>query len=395
MKTLLRLIVLVLIVCVGAWALNKYTGLITLTWLGYEIQISVFNFVVLALVALLAFRLITFPWRCARWLRNAFRKNKDNEKDRFIAQALTVALSDNETYKAVQAKRTDKFFATHTPANLLFKALLAPTPDVYRQLEAFPETDLVSWKYQLEQEIRLGRFVSAQEILERALLKYKHVPWLLKTAVTIYTYNQVWNKALDALNTLHKLKAIPAKRFTEQKALLLFDMGQVKAAFATAPYLPPIALAWAKQNPKKAAQILQKSWDACPSIEVYRAYMNSLGRLEPQAYYKRAEQFTAKAPNSRLGFFVRAEAALEAGFYRQAREELDAYLTHYTLSVPVALLFAELEDKENPTSEKAMVWTQKAKTAEPLTSHHCQVCGHPTSEYVSVCPQCHNFGECV
>ena len=395
MKTLLRFIILVLIICAGAWALNEYTGLITVTWLGYEIQISVFNFVLLCLVALLAFRLITFPWRCVRWLRKAFRKSKDNEKDRFIAQTLTIALADNDTYKAVQAKRADKFFAPHTAANLLIKALLTPTADVYRQLEALPETDLVAWKYQLEQEIRLGRFVSAQEILERALLKYKHVPWLLKTAMTIYTYNQVWNKALDVLNTLYKIKAIPTKRYTEQKALLLFYMGQLKAAFAAAPYLPPIALAWAKQNPKKATKILQKSWETYPTIEVYRAYMQSLGHLEPQAYYRKAEQLTAKEPNSRLGFFVRAQAALSAGFYRQAREELDAYMEHYTLSVPVALLYAELEEQENPATEKAMVWTQKAKTAEPLAFYHCQVCGHPTSDYVTVCPQCHNFGECV
>ena len=123
--------------------------------------------------------------------------------------------------------------------------------------------------------------------------------------------------------------------------------------------------------------------------------MQSLGRLEPQAYYKQAEQLTAKDSRSRLAFFIRAEAALSSGFYRQAREELEAYLAQYPLSVPVALLFAELEDKENPNTEKALVWTQKAKTAEPLTLYHCAACRYPMGEYATTCPQCHAFGECI
>lgn len=391
MKKVLIFLLSVLVFGLFALWLMDHPGTIVVSWLNYEVTTSVAVVAAFAVFVFLVVYILRLPVLFVRWVRRSLVRQKQRNREVMMQQVLNaIAAQDEQTGKRL-ASRIDKAFSGKTSLNLLLKALLNPTPEIYQKLAENPETELAGWKGLMAIEQKNGNLEAALALCEKAFAKYKNIPWLAQETLQLQVLNEKWDSALATLEQVKKLKIEPEDQYKTQKATLLLKLGKPAEAFKTAPWVPQAALEAAKASPTRAQSILMTAWEKTPAWELYKAYADLFQKEAPLARYKRIEKFVAKHPGSKVSHIALADSALQAKLWGQAKKELDDYLAAYSLTVPVATMMAFYEQEARHDTKEAQKWVEKMKTAEPLYAFTCSKCGHAADIWTPTCPMCNGF----
>lgn len=389
-KILIFLLSIGILGLLALW-LTDHPGTVVISWLDYEMTTSVTAIIAFVVLIFLIVYILRLPVLFIRWVHRSLVRKKQKSREMIMHQVLNAIATQNKQDGKRLTDCIDKAFAGNTSLNLLLKALLNPTPEIYQKLSENPETELAGWKGLIAIEQRNGNLDAALTLCEKAMAKYKNIPWLIQETLQLQVLNEKWENALTTIDLLKKLKLEPDDRYKTQKATLLLKLNKPLNAFKTAPWLPQAALEAAKAHPRRAQSILTTAWKKTPAWELYKAYADLFQKEAPLIRYKKIEKFIAKHPGSKVGHIALADSALQAKLWGQAKKELDDYLAAYTLTVPVATMMALYEQEARHDIKEAQKWVEKMKTAEPLYAFTCSKCGHVADVWMPTCLKCNGF----
>ncbi len=397
MAQFLRFFIYVLILGVLALWLMDNPGMVTLTWFGYEVKTSVAFVIALLICIFLAIYILRMPVKFIRWVKKSFDAQKEKSKENMLVQILNAIACGDEALCQKLAGRLDKTFDGKTPTPLLLKALLNPSPEIYRRLAADPSTELAGWRGLIAEHQKQGDLIAALDLAQKAFHKYKNIPWVVLSTLELQVLNDQWQDALETLEVVRKLKLENERLYKTQKATLLIKTGKSLEAFKTAPWLPEAALKAAQDHPKKAESILVKAWENQPDWNIYKAYIHLFSKENTLAQYKRVEKLVSMHKTNRVNHLALADAALQAKLWGQARKELETYIASYSLTMQVATMMAFLEQEENHDLKESQKWVDQMKNLEPTVNYFCTRCGHETDLWSPTCPVCNGFAslECL
>lgn len=391
MARILHFLIYVLILGVLTLWLMDNPGTICLTWLGYEIETSVAFTIALFLCLFIAIYILRLPVKFIRWVKKSFDVQKEKNKENMLVQILNAIAGGDEILCQKLAAKLDKAFDGKTPTPLLLKALLNPTPEIYRKLALNPTTELAGWRGLIAENQKQGDLIAALDLAQQAFKKYKNIPWVVLSTLELQVLNDHWKEALETLDVVRKLKLEDEHLYKTQKATLLIKTGNTLEAFKTAPWLPEAALKAAQDYPKKAEAILMKAWENQPDWNIYKAYIHLFSKENTLAQYKRVEKLVSLHKTNRINHLALADAALQAKLWGQARKELETYIASYSLTMQVATMMAFLEQEENHDQKEAQKWVDQMKNLEPTVNYFCTRCGHETDLWSPTCPVCNGF----
>ena len=391
MKKFLIFLICVLILSLFSLWLMENPGTVVISWMDYEITTSMAALIAFIVFISVIIYILRLPVLFIHFIKRSLVHQKQKNKEILLQQILNAIASQDEQAGIKLSTRIDKIYSTNSSLNLLLKALLKPSPDIYQKLSELPETELAGFKGLIQIEQKNGNLEAALTLCEKAILKYKNIPWLVQETLYLQVLNEKWESALNTLEQIKKLKIESEQHYKNQKATLLLKLNKPFEAYKTAPWLPQAALEAAKANPKKAESILTRAWEETPSWELYKAYTNLFQKETPLVRYKKIEKLVSKHPGNKISYLALADSALQAKLWGQAKKELDDYLAAYTLTVPAATMMAFYEQEARHDTKEAQKWIEQMKTAEPLYAFTCSKCGYKSDTWSPICPKCSTF----
>lgn len=391
MKKFLIFLICILILSLFSLWLMENPGTVVISWIDYEITTSMAALIAFIVFISVIIYILRLPVLFIHFIKRSLVHQKQKNKEILLQQILNAIASQDEQAGIKLSTRIDKIYSTNSSLNLLLKALLKPSPDIYQKLSELPETELAGFKGLIQIEQKNGNLEAALTLCEKAILKYKNIPWLVQETLYLQVLNEKWENALNTLEQIKKLKIESEQHYKNQKATLLLKLNKPFEAYKTAPWLPQAALEAAKANPKKAESILTRAWEETPSWELYKAYTNLFQKETPLVRYKKIEKLVSKHPGNKISYLALADSALQAKLWGQAKKELDDYLAAYTLTVPAATMMAFYEQEARHDTKEAQKWIEQMKTAEPLYAFTCSKCGYKSDTWSPICPKCSTF----
>lgn len=367
----------------------------SISTMGYEYSFSiVLLFVgIIALFYLIYFLKKPFAWFAA-YKAKRFQQNV-LKKENFLTLVLTTVLDKNNDTAKVILSKEKSLFAKGSTEQLLFDGLFAPDSTVFEKLKSNKATELAGIRGLFLQAKQKGDIDAQTQLLETGISLYPNVTWLYQEQLDLQLLQDDWTNALNTLEILNKKKAVDKARYVSYKACILYNMKQFKQAFELAPDNAMIAIAYAQFNPRKADDILKRSWELSPCWSTYQAYYDLIKDENAAKQMKLIEKFTSKNPSAKLSLLAVADTAMQNHLWGVAKESLQEALNSYTLTRQMALMMADLERQGWHHEDSAKEWEDKAGTAESTPVWMCKTCRHTAAEWDSKCPVCNSCGDIV
>jgi HemY protein len=344
-------------------------------------------------------------------LSRYFDRNREKRGFQALTDGLVaLALGEAKTAEA-KAARAKKLLRKPEVTNLLSAQAAEQSGDREKALKFYKEllnqerTKFVGIHGIMKQKLEEGDNQTAIELAQRAhLIKPKN-----QTTLNILFELQIkknnWEKALEALNALHKSGGLPKDIFIRRTAILnlakarenLSEENEKIALLAnkSAPELIPAAILAAeiyskKGNKKLATSILRKTWNKSPHPEIAAAFAN----LEPtESAAKRVDRFKPwikvhkGTPEAKM---LEAELALAAENYPEARKALGD-LPESNPSARALTIMAAVERGSGAKEAVVRGWLAKALGAKYGTTWCCEKCNNISSKWEPICTQCGAF----
>ncbi len=365
---------------------------ITLTGFGYEITVST----VLLLLVLLALgyiiHLIKCPIRWAGAIKGKCSLSRQTKREAYYMQFLRAFLENNTVEMQQLAKKKNVCFDKKDTRNLLIDALLNPTKSTFEELAKSKETELAGLKGLYGEAHKNGDIKEQELILQQAAQNYPTIAWIIREQFEIALLQNDWEKATEKLEILKKQKLISKDEYQKARAGLLLKTGHSQAAYETDKSNPAFALAYAKDNPNKAADILTASWRITPSWETYTTYMNLFKEETAAKQMKALKKITGKNSTSRLALLATVDTCIRLELWREAKETMEVYLQSYPLTKQAAHLMATIVRKGWHHEEEAREWEKKPVESDDKTGWQCTKCNQKTYSWDLTCPSCNGCG---
>ena len=408
-------------------------GHMSITWLGYNIDLAVGT----ALAVLVIFILLLYlVWRLWHVMRRApteygvFRRNRRQAKGfRALTRGL-VAVAAGDPVEAKRLARTAHGLLEKSPLTLLLAAQAAQLEGdeagAQRYFEALaknPEASLLGLRGLTTAALKRGDETAALTHAEAALQSHPHAEWAAETAHRLQVKSG--KPAEESLKALVRAGAMTAKEGQHRRAVLLAERARLHLLPETTnadldaglrsareglkldSALVPARLILANSllrlgKKREATKLIEQDWDSNPHPLLARAYIEAEAGERPTDRMKRLERLQRQNPEHVETYRALGTAALAAGLWDDARRHLEklvaAERARDGLSHATCRAMAALEDGErtDPKSAQAAVrqWLDAAAEAQPDPAWICTVCGHPgeagpaSGHWQAVCPHC-------
>lgn len=365
---------------------------VSISAFGYEVTVSTVLLVLLiAFLVYLAYLIKKpFTWICG--IKDKMARSHLIKKEAYLTFVLkTILDQNNDSIRAVLNQKKG-MLQKDDIKHLLILALFDPSPVVFEQLMNQKETELAGIRGLFLEAKKQGDLKEADKLLSKAAKNYPHVSWIISDRFEVQTLQSKWENALETLETMKKEKLISKEAYQIQKACLLFKTDKIKEAYELDKTNPAIAIAYAKETPGKAADILISSWHKTPCWETYEAYKTLFNNQSATKQLKAVHKLVSKNPDFRISLIAVADTAIQAELWREAKENLEVYLNSYPLTRQVALMMATIAREGWHHEPEAKEWEKKAVEAEDMHGWMCTACNHETSIWDAFCPQCNAIG---
>lgn len=412
------LIILGALAVLSVWFADN-PGSMTLVWQGYLIETSAAVLVIAVAVVAVAAALLYRFWIALRGVPAGFARNRRESRQRRGYQALTrgmvaVAAGDAAEAKA-QAGRADGLLR-EPPLTMLLSAQAAQLDGDEDAAKTFftkmlerPETEFLGLRGLLGQAVKRDDGAAALKLVRRAYRLKPKSDWVVRTRFDLEARAGNWVEADSTLGAAFANKLVSPAEAVGHKAVLALQQSMeaehagraadalklAKLAHAEGPGLVPAAHQYARLladggKRRKAAGVIETAWARQPHpdlAEVYgRLAAGKKGGDEALDRMRQAEKLAATNPKHDASRMMLAGAAIDAGLWGVARDNLDGLpVTHGYCG-----LMAAVSDGDGDETA-AHRWLLRAATAEADATWVCSDCGNLADAWTALCGKCGAF----
>ncbi|PYE88920.1 heme biosynthesis protein HemY [Phyllobacterium leguminum] len=392
MTRILLFVLLVLVLGAGFTWLADRPGDLIVTFAGmrYELTLMAAASALVAIIAavMLAWWLIKSIIRSPDLLRRHFRARKRDRGYQSLSTGLIAAgAGDSATARRMAGQAHKLLNVDQEPLIRLLEAqsaMLEGRVDEARgAFEAMlndPETRLLGLRGLYLEAQRAGEHEAAQHYAGEASLMAPHVDWARGAVLGRLTVEGDWDGALKLLDARKATRAADKAAIKQERAALLtakaistFDSDPVTAktvaleAHKLAPDLIPAAVIAARAyfregDLRKGAKILEAAWKKNPHPEIAQVYIHARPGDSALDRLKRARHLFALRANNPEASLALAQAALDAGNYKLARENAEAVL-RMSPRESAYLLLADIEEAQTGDQGRVRQWLARAVKA--------------------------------
>jgi HemY protein len=417
-----------LLVWAAIWLANR-PGRVSITWLGYNIDLAVGTALAAIVLLILLLYVVWWVWHVVRRAPTdytIFRRNRRQAKGfRALTRGL-VAAAAGDAAEAKRLARTAHGLLDHSPLTLLLAAQAAQLEgDEHAALRYFealaknPEAALLGLRGLTTAALKRGDETAALEHAEQALQSHPHAEWAADTAHRLQV--KLGRPADESLKALVRAGSMSAKEGQHRRAVLLADKARQALLAETAEPDLDAALRSAREalkldatsvparlilanlllrlgKKREATRLIEQDWDSNPHPLLARAFTEAEPGERAQDRMKRLERLQRQNPDHIETHRALGQAALAAGLWSEARRHLDrlveAERAGEGLSQATCRAMAALEDGEHADPATVRRWLDEAARALPDPAWICTVCGHPgeagpaSGHWQAVCPHC-------
>ncbi len=390
MTRILFFIFFIVAVALGlAWLADR-PGMVTVEWLGYQIETSAFVatlvLVALAAVLFIVFALLRYIWTRPTAVAAYMRERKKQQGHEALSRGLlAIGVGDR-----AMAQRYAGIANRNLPSEPLTALLRAQAAQLkgdrvaarraFEKMLDGPETQLLGVRGLFLEAQRSNDADAAQTLAEQAVERDPKLAWGVNALLDIQARNGDWEGALKTLAIARQnghLKADVANR--RRAVLLTAEAHEVEAfnpdkaltltneALRLAPSLVPAGeqagrLLAAKADVRAASRLLTKTWKLSPHPDLAVAYAFAKPGLSPRERLKRVKQLADLTSGDIEGPIAVANAAIDAQDWAEARDALAPYL-EAAPSARICTLMARVEAGELSDKGREREWLARAVRA--------------------------------
>ncbi len=375
------------------WALHQLAerpGTITLSWLGYIAEISVFSGIVMLATllgaVLLAWSGLRHVWRSPAALAHFFgRRRRQRGLDALTGGIIAVGAGDRALAAryAAQARKA----LPHEPLTHLLRAQAAQIGGdratarrIFEAMLASPDTEQLGLRGLYLEAEREGEREAARQFAGRALRLNPKLGWPVDALFDLQCRAADWLGALETLGLAerqHLVGKAPARR---RRAVLLTAQAQaleddapdkaldlaLEAHGLAHDLVPAAAIAGrilaSRGRTPKAARVLLRTWRQAPHPDLAVAYAYARPGDSPRDRLDRVRHLARITPNHPEALIAVAASAIEAHAWDEAREALKPLLES-RLSPRVCALMARIEGEQYRDAGRVREWLARAAGA--------------------------------
>ena len=396
-----------------------HPGRVEILWQGWQVETSVAVLAAAAILAALAagllFSILSAIVDAPRRLLRVRREWRRRTGYRALAQGMVAVAAGDPQEARRYAKRADLLLAD-PPLTLLLSAQAAQLDGDEGAAKRFftamlerPETEFLGVRGLLNQALRTGDRSSALRLAARATALRPGTRWAVQSRFDLETREGRWEAARETLAQAAKRRLIPPQRARHHRGVILYELscaalanGDQRRATAMAaearaltedlatPAVHHAKLLLRERRIRRATKALERAWRTAPHPDLAQVYGEIHEGETPLTRVKTFERLAAQNPAARESHIARAEAALDARLWGEARRHLNDGLA--TGATPrLCRLMAQLEEAEHGELGPVREWLDRAVGATPDPRYVCSSCGRESLDWRSLCPHCGAF----
>jgi HemY protein len=388
-------------------------GQLTIDWLDYRIELSVFSaFLLLAAGAValwflfwLTLYIVGSPWALGSYVNQ--RRNRrgmealsnglvavgagDVEAARREAKVATKVLGSGPLVKLLEAQAA-QLSGNHAETRQTFEAMLAD-----------PSTELLGLRGLYADAKRNGDHAQAAKLAKQACEKHPGLTWASQALLTEAAIAADWTAAETLINRQRQNRVIDEKTASRwlaavltAEAIALEETDEARAAALSLrahgldPALAPAAIVAARRqaqqgNLRKARKIIERTWSLSPHPDLGTLYAFARPGDGPLDRLKHVRQLLRIAHGGEEGAVVLARAAIDAREWQEARNALDSYAAANP-SPRICVLMAEVEEGQSGDKGKAREWLSRALRGGAQDPAWVDPNGYVSSEWLAASP---------
>ncbi|MBL8907833.1 MAG: heme biosynthesis protein HemY [Rhizobiales bacterium] len=388
-KLIWRFALLTAIAAGFAWLADR-PGVLTLRWLGREIEMPLYIAVAALLLSLLVLWLI---WTVLIRLFHApeamgeyFRFRRTRKGYNSLSKGIIAAGAGDA---ALAAKHADVARRTLTDEPLVklleaqsaqLRGDRAAVKNAFEAMLTSPDTAALGLRGLYVEARQSQDWAKARDYAERAIKISPTLAWASSGLLSLQSAAHDWAAAEATLETQRRSGAISAEAAGKLRAALLCaraidaEEGDRDLAFDLAvkaqkldPTLVPAACVAAREHirreaTRRAMKILRRSWEAMPHPDLAALAAHARAGDQPEARLERVRSLLAGSPGGLEGAFAHARAAVEARQWQEARKALLPFLKDRP-QARLCVLMAEIEEGESGDKGRAREWLSRALRA--------------------------------
>lgn len=385
---LVRFVLLILVATLFAWMADQ-PGDLKLRWLGYEIETSLMA----AIIMLAGLTLVIWiSWSLLMWLLDrpgAFGGWFKSRRQRKGKQALSsglIAVASGDSEAAQAHARTAAAIIGDDPMVKLLDAQASQmrgdnvrVRQLFEEMSEQPETRLLGLRGLHTDAVRQSDMARARALAEEAVRINPKVSWAGKAVLSYQSTSEDW-AAISRTIDMQKSASLIDRKAANLKHAVVLTAQATEAESKNAedgydlalrahkldPSLVPAAViaarhATADGSLRKAAKIIEKTWNLTPHPDLADAYGHVRSGDSALDRLKRIKSLVAKTGGIE-GAVALATAAIDALEWKTAREALSAF-AHDRPQARICGLMAEIEEGEFGDKGRAREWLARAVRA--------------------------------
>jgi HemY protein len=387
-------LLVILLLAAGLHWLADRPGTITVEWLGYIIETSVFRglLVLAAAVAMvmLAWSALREVWRSPASVNRFFvRRRQQRGLDALTGGIIAIGAGDRAAAirYASQARRT----LPHEPLTQLLRAQAAQIGGdratarrIFEAMLASPETEQLGLRGLYLEAEREGANEAARQYAERALRLNAKLSWPVDSLFDLQCRGGDWPGALETLEIARRQGLVDKPLASRRRAILLTAQAQAlededvdkaaelaQEAHRLAPDLSPAAaiagrVLAARGNTPRAARVVLKTWRSAPHPDLAAVYAYARPGDSPRDRLVRVRHLARLTPGHPEALIAIAASAIEAREWDEARRVLQPLTENPELQTQrVCTLMARIEGEQHGDTGRMREWLARAATAPP------------------------------
>lgn len=388
---MIRLIVLITLLtgaALGLTILSDIDGSLSMTLLGYRIEMSltigVIAILIVTIVLASLWSVIRFIFRIPEMISLGLSGRRKHKGHLAVSRGM-IALGAGDAFVARQSAEEARRLLGAEPLTLLLSAQSAqldgnrPKADrAFEDMLSDPETRLLGLRGLYIEAQRAGDMINAIRHADEALSFASKAAWASEALIDYFISENEFDKALMALDRGRsgfekaKSKRIRAVILTaralahenhDPDGALNNSQEAAKLASDLVPAQTVLGRLLARRSDyRKASRILEAAWRLAPHPEIAEAYLAVRSGDAARERLQRARKLQSLRADHIESRVIMARAALDAREFDLARETLKPLLEQDP-SMRVCLLMAELEDVDQNHKGLSREWLQRAARA--------------------------------
>lgn len=350
-----------------------------------SVTVAIAALITLVVLAVAIWMILHHTWHAPRRVAEALRRRRGEQGLLALSRGL-IAVGAGDAGGARRHADAARRLAPGQPLTLLLAAQTAQlTGDTasaeenFRAMAQHADTRLLGLRGLFIEAQRRGDYAAARLYAEEAAKAAPSLAWAGQAVMQLRCAAGDWEGALESLERDRMAGAIDKPTYRRRRAVLLTaqalsleqsdrDRARTLAleAVKLAPDLVPAAalagrfLAEAGEL-RRASSTIEKAWTASPHPDLADVYANLRFGDSARERLARARTLAAKQPGHAESALAVARAAIDAGEFAEARDAIAPLLTQPTRRV--ALLMAEIEEREHGDRGRAREWMRRALRA--------------------------------